>query len=309
VQLIHRAADLHSGGRKVSVGIGMFDGVHLGHQQVLKQALADARQHNGISLAVTFDRHPATILNPPKAPRLIYSLPQKLREIEALGLDAILLIPFTSEFSRIPGEHFIRDLASSLRQLYSISVGNSFSFGHQRSGNVDLLKSLGQSLHFQVRPIAAVSLAGHVVSSTRIRECISVGDLHAASQMLGRSYSISGKVSHGDNLGAKIGTPTANIDISGLVTPPNGVYAAQARLAGQSSFHPAVANLGYRPTIANPTPALRLEVHLLDFQGDLYEQDLEVAFADFIRPEQKFASLDDLRAQIERDKDSARRFL
>src|SRR5687768_14247842 len=129
----------------------MFDGVHLGHQQVLKQTLADARHHSGISLAVTFDRHPATILNPAKAPRLIYSLPQKLREIGALGIDAVLLIPFTKEFSQQTGEQFVRELVSGVGNLYSISVGSSFSFGHKRSGNVELLKSLGGELKFQVR--------------------------------------------------------------------------------------------------------------------------------------------------------------
>ncbi len=129
MQLIHRAADLNSGGRKVSVGIGMFDGVHLGHQQVLKQTLTDARQHNGISLAITFDQHPASIINPAKAPRLIYSLPQKLREIEGLGIDGILLIPFTREISQISGERFVRELATQLGNIYSICVGSSFTLG------------------------------------------------------------------------------------------------------------------------------------------------------------------------------------
>lgn len=305
MQLIHRAEDLQAAGRKVSVGIGMFDGVHLGHQQVLKQALADARQNGGISLAVTFDRHPATVLNPAKAPRLIYSLPQKLREIQRLGVDAILLIPFTREFSQKPGDQFIRELATGVGNLHSVSVGSSFSFGYKRSGNVELLKTLGAELKFQVRGLAAVSLAGQMVSSTRIRERISNGDLDGASQMLGRSYAISRKVSHGDKLGGKIGTPTANIDVEGLITPPNGVYAVQV-LVGKR-WHDAVANLGVRPTVALPTPTLRLEVHILDFAGDLYDQELEVSFTEFIRGEQKFASLDELRVQIERDKESARR--
>ena len=307
MQLIHRAADLNPGGRKVSVGIGMFDGVHLGHQQVLKQTLADARHHSGISLAITFDRHPASILNPAKAPRLIYSLPQKLREIEAVGVDAILLIPFTREFSQIPGEQFVRKLAGELGNIYSICVGSSFTFGHKRSGNVDLLKQLGKELNFQVHGLAAVSLAGQIVSSTRIRERISVGDLNAASQMLGRTYAIAGKVTHGDKLGGKLGTPTANIDIRGLLTPPNGVYAVQVRVGNE--LRPGVANLGHRPTVNDASPALRFEVHLLDFEGDLYEQELQVAFAEFIRGEQKFVNLDALKAQISRDKESARGIL
>ena len=307
MQLIHSAADLDRGGRKVSVGIGMFDGVHLGHQQVLKQALADARQHNGLSLAITFDRHPSTVLNPAKAPQLIYSLPQKLREIGAVGIDAILLIPFTREFSQKPGERFVRELTAELGNVYSICVGSTFTFGHKRSGNVDLLKSLGAELKFQVHGLAAVSLAGQIVSSTRIRERIAAGDLNAASQMLGRAYSISGKVTHGDKLGGKLGTPTANIDVTGLITPPNGVYAVQARVG--NTLHPAVANLGYRPTVKEASPALRFEVHLLDFSGDLYEQELEISFAEFIRGEERFESLDQLKAQMNRDKETARRIL
>ena len=285
----------------------MFDGVHLGHQQVLKQTLADARQHSGISLAITFDRHPAFIIHPARAPRLIYSLPQKLREIEALGVDAILLIPFTREFSQIPGEQFVRGLAAELGNIYSICVGSSFTFGHKRSGNVDLLKQLGKELNFQVHGLAAVSLAGQIVSSTRIRERIGAGDLNAASQMLGRTYAIAGKVTHGDKLGGKLGTPTANIDIGGLLTPPNGVYAVQVRVGKE--LRPGVANLGFRPTVNDPSPALRFEVHLLEFEGDLYEQELEVAFGEFIRGEQKFGNLDELTAQISRDKESARRIL
>jgi riboflavin kinase/FMN adenylyltransferase len=307
VQLIHRAADLKSGGRKVSVGIGMFDGVHLGHQQVLKQALADARQHSGVSLTITFDRHPTSVINPSKAPRLIYSLPQKLREIEALGIDAILLLSFTKEFSQQPGEQFVRELAVQLGNIYSLCVGSSFTFGHKRSGNVELLKQLGKELNFEVHGLAAVSLAGQIVSSTRIRERIAAGDLNGASQMLGRTYSIAGKVTHGDKLGGKLGTPTANIDIGGLLTPPNGVYAVQVRMGNE--LHPGVANIGYRPTVNEPSPALRFEVHLLGFQGDLYGRELEVSFAEFIRGEQKFAHLDALKEQISRDKESARRIL
>ena len=288
----------------------MFDGVHLGHQQVLKQTLSDARQHNGLSLAITFDRHPNSIVAPQKAPRLIYSLPQKLREIEALGIDGIWLIEFTREFSQQSGEKFVRNLVASMTgvksQIYSVCVGSTFTFGHKRSGNVDLLKSLGTELGFQVHGLSAVSLAGQIVSSTRIRERITSGDLDGASQMLGRTYSITGKVTRGDKLGRKLGTPTANIDITGLITPPTGVYAVQARI-GNSVF-PAVANLGVRPTVENSS-ILRFEVHLLDFDGDLYEQELEVSFGQFIRGEQRFSGLEELKSQIELDKEAARRFL
>jgi riboflavin kinase/FMN adenylyltransferase len=307
MQLIRNAAELVRGGRKVSVGIGMFDGVHLGHQQVLKQTLFDARQHNGLSLAITFDKHPNTIVAPQKAPKLIYSLPQKLREIEALGVDATLLIEFTAQFSRQSGEEFVRKLATQLGQIYSVCVGSTFTFGHKRSGNVELLKRLGAELGFQVHGLAAVSLAGKPVSSTRIRERISAGDLDSAGQMLGRSYAIAGLVLRGDQLGRKLGTPTANLDITGLVTPPNGVYAVQAKL--DQRVYPAVANLGTRPTIKEGQPELRFEVHLLDFEGDLYGKELEVSFIDFIRPERRFSGLDELKAAIAADIRAAEKIL
>ena len=282
----------------------MFDGVHLGHQQVLKQTIFDARQHNGISLAITFDRHPNTVIAPNRAPKLVYSLAQKLSEIESLGIDATLLIQFTEDFSRTPADQFVRDLASRLGQIYSICVGSNFTFGHKRTGNVDLLRKMGAELGFQVHGLAAVSLNGQVVSSTRIRERIAAGDLDAASQMLGRTYAISGKIIEGDKLGRKLGTPTANVDIRGLVTPPPGVYAVQAKFRGE--ILPAVANLGTRPTV-NQGTELRLEVHLLDIERDLYGETPEICFVEFIRTEQKFGSLEELKAQVAKDIEAARK--
>jgi riboflavin kinase/FMN adenylyltransferase len=277
----------------------MFDGVHLGHQQVIKKTIADAEQHKAISLAITFDKHPAQVLAPAKAPRLIYSLPQKLREIENLGVDAILLIEFTKTFSEQPAEQFIRDLAHDLRQIYSICVGGNFTFGHKRAGNVELLKTLGRELGFQVHGNEAVSLGGRVISSTRIRERIATGDLDAARQMLGRAYSIYGKVIQGDQLGRKIGFPTANIDIAGVLTPPNGVYAVLGKT--ELGEFQGVVNIGVRPTVAQANPELRFELHLLDFAGDLYNTFVEVVFLQFIRPEQRFSAVDELKDQIAKD--------
>jgi len=305
VQLIQQARELQAGGRKVSVGIGMFDGVHLGHQQVIKQAVGEARQHRGLSLAITFDRHPSTIVNPAKTPPLIYPLAQKLREIAALGVDAIQVIEFTREFSQQTGEQFARGLAADLGAIHGICVGSTFAFGHKRSGNVELLKSLGAELGFQVHGLAAVSLAGQVVSSTRIRERIAKGDLYSASQMLGRSYSIAGEVARGEQLGRKLGFPTANLPVTGLALPPHGVYAVMVRTP--AGLRPGAANLGARPTVGG-TAAL-LEVHLLDFEGELYGQEIEVIFTEFIRTERKFSGTDELASQIRQDVAAARKIL
>lgn len=304
MKLIRTAKDLANGRRKVCLAIGVFDGVHLGHQQIIRQTITDARQHEAVALIVTFDQHPSAIVAPGRVPPLIYSIPQKVRTIEALGADALLEIPFDREFSQQTGEAFIRSLARDLGQIQSICVGADFVFGHKRSGNVPLLRQLGSELHFQVHGLAAVALDGETVSSTRIRETIRSGDFDAASQMLGRAYSIAGKVVHGDHLGHKLGFPTANLDTPGMLLPPNGVYAAHARVANQ--MHRAVLNIGVRPTIQNPTPTPRIEVHLLDFNRDLYDQEVEITFARKLRDEQKFASVEALREQIQRDIAAAR---
>ncbi len=304
MKLIRAATELAPGSRKVCLAIGVFDGVHLGHQQIIRQTIADARQHGGLALVVTFDQHPNAIVAPAKVPPLIYSLPQKLRAIEALGADALLMLRFDKQFSEQTGEQFIRSLARDLGKIQSICVGADFVFGHKRSGNVVLLKSLGTELNFTVHGIAAVALDGQPVSSTRIREAIRSGDFDSASQMLGRAYSVAGKIIHGDQLGHQLGFPTANLDTPGLLLPPNGVYAAHATVGGKS-FR-AVLNIGHRPTVQNPTPQLRVEVHLLDFSADLYGQEMEVTFAAKLRDEQKFASLDELKTQITRDIAAAR---
>ncbi len=305
MKLIHSATELVPGNRKVCLAIGVFDGVHLGHQQIIRQTIADARQHDGIALVLTFDQHPNTVVAPERVPPLIYSLPQKLRAIESLGSDALLLLRFDRAFSEQTGEAFIRQLARDLGRIQSVCVGEDFVFGHKRSGNVPLLKKLGAELNFTVHGIAAVAFDGQVVSSTRIREAIRAGDLDAASQMLGRAYSLAGEVIRGDQLGHQLGFPTANLDTTGLLLPPNGVYAALALVRGKT--HRAVLNIGHRPTVQNPTPRIHLEVHILDFNDDLYGVELEVTFAAKLRDEQKFASLDELKRQIGRDIAEARK--
>ena len=304
MRIIHAAGELNPGSRKVCVAIGVFDGVHLGHQQVIRQTIADARQQEGIALVITFDRHPNSVVAPERTPLLIYSLPQKLRVIQSLGADAMLLTTFDLAFSQIPADVFIRELTRELGHVHSICVGSAFTFGHKRGGNVALLKTLGRELKFIVHGLASVSLDGQAVSSTRIREAIGAGNLDAASQMLGRAYSLTGKVVHGDGLGRQLGFPTANVDTSGLVLPPNAVYAAHVQIADQ--LHRAVLNIGYRPTLATAAVRPQVEAHLLDFSGDLYDQEIEIIFSLKLRDEQKFPSREGLIEQIHRDIDQAR---
>ena len=299
MRIIHAADELKPADRKVCLGIGFFDGVHLGHQQIIRQTITDARQHEAIALVITFDQHPNTVVAPSRVPPLVYSLPQKLRAIEALGIDTLLLIHFNKAFSEQTGEAFIRGLARDLGHVQSLCVGANFVFGYKRSGNVELLRKLGAELKFAVHGLAAVALDGRAVSSTRIREAIRAGDLDRVSQMLGRAYSLAGPVVRGDGLGHQLGFPTANLDATGLALPPHGVYAVHAETGGKT--YRAVLNIGLRPTLQNPNPQLRVEAHLIDFAGELYGQELELAFVDKLRPEAKFPSLAELRAQIARD--------
>jgi riboflavin kinase/FMN adenylyltransferase len=190
-------------------------------------------------------------------------------------------------------------LDRELGKIQSLCVGADFVFGHQRSGNVALLKTLGGELGFTVHGMAAVSLDGQMVSSTRIREVIRAGQLDAASQMLGRPYAIAGQVVAGDRIGQQLGFPTANLEVTGLVLPPGGVYAGRAGV--QNRLYRAALNIGFRPTVVSAAPQLRVEAHLLDFSGDLYGTELEVEISGRLRSEKKFTSTAELRAQIERD--------
>lgn len=304
MKLIHTARDLAPGRQKICLAIGVFDGVHLGHQQIIRQTVSDAQQHGALALVVTFDQHPNAIVAPGRLPPRIYSRAQKLRVIAEFGVAALLEIHFDREFSHLTGEAFIRQLVRELGRIQSICVGADFQFGHRRSGDVPLLRRLGRELHFQVHGLSAVALDGQVVSSTRIRKAIRAGHFDAASQMLGRPYSLAGRVMRGDRVGHKIGFPTANLDTTGMLLPPSGVYAASARLEARTWR--AAVNIGVRPTLSTPTPAPRVEAHLLDFAGELYGQELEITFLNKIRGELKFPSLAALREQIQKDVLTAR---
>jgi riboflavin kinase/FMN adenylyltransferase len=299
VKVVRSAAELASPWRRACLAIGMFDGVHLGHQQVIRQAVADAEHCEGTAVAVTFDRHPNAVVAPDRVPPLIYSLPQRLRAIGSLRMEAAWLITFEKAFSTRTGEQFVRDLVRDFGNISSICVGADFHFGFKRSGNIQLLKELGRELGFLVHGLASVALDGETVSSTRIRDAIRKGELSFASQMLGRDYALVGKVVRGDGFGRQIDFPTANIDTSGLVLPPTGVYAVHVRADSQE--YRAALNIGCRPTLQIPTAQTRVEVHLLDFSGDLYDRELEITFVEKLRDEMKFPSVGDLRAQIGRD--------
>ncbi|HWY31412.1 MAG TPA: bifunctional riboflavin kinase/FAD synthetase [Candidatus Acidoferrum sp.] len=307
MKIISAARELGHGNRKVCLAIGVFDGIHLGHQQIIRQTIADARLHDALAVVITFDRHPNSVVAPDRVPQWIYAPSQKIEAIKSLGTDAMWEIHFDREFSQLSGEVFISELVRDFGKIQSICVGADFVFGHRRSGNVALLKKLAPELGFQVHGLAAVSLDGHAVSSTRIREAIRAGNFDAAGQMLGRPYAICGKVVAGDRVGRQLGFPTANLDVIGMTLPPNGVYAAATLISGQ--FYQAALNIGLRPTLNSPVPQLRVEAHLLDFEGDLYGSEIEIEPGQKLRDERKFGSRDELRHQIGLDVAAVRSLL
>ncbi|MBE7497176.1 MAG: bifunctional riboflavin kinase/FAD synthetase [Verrucomicrobiaceae bacterium] len=303
MQVLHSIEELSGLPGPVALAIGVFDGVHLGHQEVIRAACEHAAQHQGSAVVVTFDPHPLRVLRPDSAPKMLCGPRHQRRILAETGLRHLLVCPFTRETAATPAREFVARLVHAARPLGCISVGYTWSFGRGREGNVHLLTDLGQEHGFAVYGVPPVRVEGEVVSSTAIREAVACGDFTRADRLLGRAYAVFGPVMEGRRLGRQIGFPTANVDVENEQLPPAGVYAVQARLDG--AWLPGVANLGRRPTVAD-NEDLSLEVHLLDWQGECYAQDLEVRFAAHLRSERKFSGVDELQAQIARDVAAAR---
>ncbi len=227
--------------------------------------------------------------------------------IRDLGVAHLLIITFDKKFAATEPEDFVQQLVQHSKPLSEICVGHEWSFGKNRRGNLELLKKLGAQFDFNVIGIPPVTINGELVSSTTIRRAVEAGDLAKAEAMLGREYTILGTVMRGDDLGKKIGFPTANLSAHNEQFPPNGVYFAEAKLDGVA--YPGVVNLGYRPTVSSSKTERVLEIHLLDFDRDIYGKDLEVRFIRYLRPEKKFENVDTLVRQIERDVQQARELL
>jgi len=287
------------------LAIGVFDGIHRGHQAVISTSAEHARSANGTPVVVTFDPHPVKVLRPGQAPHLLTATQHKIRLIRDLGVQHLLIIKFDKAFAATPPEDFVQQLVTHSKPLREICVGHEWSFGKGRRGNLGLLGKLGAQFDFEVVGIPPVTLGNEeLVSSTAIRQAIEAGDFAKAAEMLGREYTILGTVVGGENLGKKIGFPTANLSAHSEQFPPNGVYFAEAKLDGV--IYPGVVNLGYRPTVSSDKAERVLEIHLLDFERDIYGKDIEVRFVQYLRPERKFENLDALVRQIELDVQQAR---
>jgi len=287
------------------LAIGVFDGVHLGHQAVISTSAQHARAANGTPVVVTFDPHPEKVLRPKTAPHLLTATPHKIALIRDLGVAHLLIITFDKQFAATEPEEFVHELVEHSKSLREICVGHEWSFGKNRRGNLKLLNQFGARFDFGVVGIPPVTANGELVSSTTIRKAVETGDLAKAAQMLGREYTVLGTVVSGDNRGKKIGFPTANLSAHNEQFPPNGVYFAEAKLEGV--IYPGVVNLGYRPTVDTRKSERILEIHLFDFDHDIYGKDLEVRFIRYLRPEKKFESVEALVRQIGLDVKQARK--
>jgi riboflavin kinase/FMN adenylyltransferase len=304
VTILHSISELSAVPGPVVLAIGVFDGVHLGHQAVIRRALGDAAALGGTAVVVTFDPHPARVLRPGKAPRMLTATGHKARLIAALGVSHLLVIRFDHEFASTPPDVFIRRLHAACSLLREICVGHEWRFGKDRSGDLAMLGRLGDELGFEEVGLRAVAEDGGVISSTRVREAVENGDLETAARCLGRAYTILGTVVDGDKLGRQLGFPTANISAHSEQFPPDGVYAVGALVKGAPV--PGVANVGTRPTVHQQGGRRVLEVHLLDFNQTVYGEEIEIAFHKRLREERRFASLDELRRQIGADVEMAR---
>ena len=289
--------------RGAVVALGNFDGFHLGHQAVVGRAVETARRRGTPAVVATFDPHPVRHFKPDAAPFRLTTLDQRERLFAQAGAEAMMVFDFGVRLAAVTAEDFVRDW---LAGASGVVTGSDFTFGKGRGGNVQLLAELGAGQGMTVDAVAAVTLAGEAVSSSRIRQALQAGDCTTATRLLTRPFAIEGTVQHGDALGRTIGYPTANLSLGSYLRPRYGVYAARVRLADGRVFDGA-ANLGIRPQIEPPKELL--EAFLFDFDEDLYGQCIEVSLIAHLRDEAKFVDLDALVAQMDRDCDEARRIL
>jgi riboflavin kinase / FMN adenylyltransferase len=292
----------------ICMALGVFDGVHLGHREVIRAAVNGAREREGLAAVMTFHPHPAKILRPESAPRLLTTEQQDFELFSRLDVDVCLVLDFTPDFSRNTPGQFLELLAGNIPSLKQMVVGPDWHFGKGREGDFEFLKSWAASHGIEAIEVPPLQMDGDIVSSTMIRSLISKGEIAAANARLGRPYQIVGKVVHGKGLGSKIGFPTANLDVESELLPAAGVYATRVLIDGE--VFTAGVNIGMRPTVEKKggSGGLVVEAHLLDFHDDLYGHHLRLDFIKRIRSETKFPAVDDLKKQIERDLIQVRQF-
>lgn len=307
MKVLHSISELADIPGPVALAIGVFDGLHLGHQEVIRAAQEHASQHQGTAVVMSFNPHPLRVLRPALAPRLLCGATYQKKLLERMGVACVLLCPFTAETAATDAASFVQSMVSACHPLGCVSVGYTWTFGKGREGNIHLLMDLGQTHDFAVYGVPPIRVGREVVSSTLIREAVATGDFSKANHLLGRDYALYGEVKTGRQLARQLGFPTANVKLDAELLPPYGVYAVHVEIDGQ--WLAAVANLGQRPTVDPADAAPSLEVHVFDWSGDLYGRSLEVRLGHFLRPEMKFPDLQALKDQIAKDAQQARSLL
>ena len=291
--------------RPTVLTLGVFDGLHLGHQLIMRTVAQRARELDAVPTVITFDPHPRAVLHPESAPPLLQTLDQKVEGFGVLGIEQTIVIRFDEGFSQTRAEDFLRDVVKERLHAKEVYLGRGFAFGHDREGNIDLLRRVSQELGFFADEVPEVRLRNQRVSSSRIRELLAHGKVNLARRLLGRPYGVEGLVERGSERGHQLGFPTANLHPKNRVIPRNGVYVTGALIEGQ--WRRSVTNVGVRPTFET-TGEPSVETFVMDWDGDLYGDVVRVRFLHRLRDEQKFSSIEHLKSQIQRDVNSAQNY-
>jgi riboflavin kinase/FMN adenylyltransferase len=288
--------------RPTVLTLGVFDGLHLGHQAIMQTVSSRAQTINSVPTAVTFDPHPRVVINPEKAPPLLQTLDQRLNALEFFGIKQTIIVRFNQDFASQDAEVFLRETIYERLQAREVYLGKGFAFGKNRGGNIEFLRQMSVQLGFFADEVPEVCLRGARISSSKIRELLALGKVNLARRMLGRPYGVEGVIIRGDQRGRTIGFPTANLKPRNRVIPKYGVYATANLISGK--WRRSITNVGVRPTFENDREP-SIESYIFDFEGDLYGDVLRVRFLHRIRDERKFGGIEELKNQIARDSQTA----
>lgn len=303
MQLIYGVENYIKRDKPLYLALGNFDGVHKGHQELIKKIVQKAEANGGLAAAFIFDPHPIKVIRPEKAPKLLVTSERKAKLMAELGLDILIYQSFTHDISCWTPEHFVQEILIDKLAVKEVFVGFNYSFGYKGQGSPELLSRLGEKLDFEVNVTEPVEVKGHLVSSSLIRQLLKVGEIKNAIAMLGNKPMLEAKIVRGENRGASIGFPTANLEVNQeLMSPGSGVYAGQIII--KNTPYKCVVNIGTKPTFHEDYP-LTVEAHIIDFKEDIYGEEIELFFIDKIRDEKKFLNIDQLVEQIRQDCDQA----
>lgn len=305
---VHYSFESYKNIKNPIVTVGTFDGVHFGHQKIIHRLQKIAKKNNGETVLLTFDPHPRKVLLNDQGLKLIHTINEKINILESLGLDHLVIYPFTLEFSKFSAKRYIDELLVKKLDTHTLVIGYDHHFGNDREGNIDLLKKHKKSNPFYLEEIKAHEIEEIKISSTKVRNAIENGNIHLVNDYCGHFYEFYGEVVHGNGIGKTIGTPTANIKLNNIekIIPLDGVYAVVCQI--KNANYKGIMNIGYKPTV-DEGQKRTIEIHLFDYQKDIYGQHLRTKVIERIRDEVKFNSLQDLKSQILKDNEKAKKIL